>query len=487
MLNLQDDELYFVLNVPKSSLADITFMVTPIFGDPDIYVNPAAKGFFVTPADVKDKVPAVWDSAHSFGTDSVLVDHNDPEYVRVAEGNLLYLQYYITVRAMENTRFAVRAYAATSVMTLTAGTPIVDQISDMSYHYYRFVESRDSTQDVIFDVSPLEGDPDLLVGCQISTLFNSSGFPSKRYGHHNYSSASMGEDSILVPGGNDNPHKCQGGVYYLAVYGFHTTRFSLTALHQGGVVRLQDGVTIRATSYPNIGRLFSFKMGVEPEQLSVTLTPYNADCDLYVKMNGEEASRYHYDYRSILSGLVSDEVIISETKICTKCDISIYVGGREKCSFSLVASLEDTTIQLSEAMPMQESVAQNAIQYYTLLSAQNGTGTVVLTVLSGAPELYISTRVENPTATSEHTTVSKAAKVGGLPVAHLDVTEGGTLFIGVGGAGTNATYTVRAHVRKPEYEPLLHLLADVPQADEMKDGGPDWNYYQVRCNILLLI
>ena len=224
-------------------------------------------------------------------------------------------------------------------------------------------------------------------------------------------------------------------------------------------------------------------MGVEPERLSVTLTPYNADCDLYVKMNGEEATRYSYDYRSILSGLVSDEVIIPERKICTKCDISIYVGGREKCSFSLVASLEDTTIQLSEAMPMQESVAQNAIQYYTLLSSQNGTGTVVLTVLSGAPELYISTHVDKPTATSEQTIISTAAAVGGLPVAYVDVAEGETLFIGVGGGGTNATYTVRAHVRKPEYEPLLHLLAAVPQADELKEDGPEWNFYQV-CFIL---
>jgi len=475
---LKDDEMYFVLDVPKSS-ADITFMATPIYGDPDIYVNPGAKGFYVTPADVKDKVPAIWDSDHSFGVDSVLVDHNDPEFVK--DGNNI--QYFVTIRVREDTRFAVRAYSAATIMTLTAGTPVVDKVSDMSYHYYRFVEAADSTQDVIFDVSPLEGDPDLLVGCHIVPFFNISGYPSNRIHHHNYSSAGMGEDSILISGSPSNRKKCPGGVYYLAVFGFHATRFSLTAIHQGGVVKLQDGVTIRSTSYPNIGRLFSFRMGVEPEEVSITLTPFNADCDLFVKMNNQEATRFNSDYRSMLGGLVSDEVIIPETEVCTKCDISVFVWGREKCSFSLVVSLEDTTIQLSEAMPMEESVAYNAIQYYTLLSSDNGTATAVLTVLSGVPELYISTRVDKPTATSEFTTVCKAASVGGLPVAHVPISEGETLYIGVGGSGTNASYTVRAHVRKPTYEPLLHLLAAVPQADEMKDGGPDWIYYQVNAPI----
>jgi hypothetical protein len=471
--------MYFTLDVPKSSSADITFMVTPIYGDPDIYVNPAGKGFFVTPANIKDKVPAVWDSDQSFGTDSVLVDHNDPEYVR--EGNNI--QYFITVRVRENTRFAVRAYSASTIMTLTAGTPVVDKISDMSYHYYRFIEAADSTQDVIFDVSPLEGDPDLLVGCRIVPYFNISGYPSNRIHHHNYSSAAIGEDSIMISGSPSNRMKCPGGVYYLAVYGFHATRFSLTAIHQGGVVKLQDGVTVRSTSYPNIGRLFSFKMGVEPEEVSITLTPFNADCDLYVKMNDQVASRFSFDYRSMLSGLVSDEVIIPEVEVCTKCDISIFVWGRQKCSFSLVASMEDTTIQLSEAMPMQESVAYNAIQYYTLLSSANGTATTVLTVLTGAPELYISTRVDKPTAFTEYTTISKSASIGGIPVVHIPVVEGETIYIGVGGGGTNSSYTVRAHVKKLQYEPLLHLLAGVPQADEMKDGGPDWNFYQVNAPI----
>ena len=471
---VQDDEMYFVVDVPQSSSADVMFMVTPIYGDPDLYVNPSSKGFFVKGTSGADSTPASWHSDHSFGVDSILVSDDDPNYIK--NGRLL--QYFITVHAMQNTRYSLRAYSASTLITLTAGTPIIDKISDSSYHYYRFVESPDSTQDVIFDVSPLEGDPDLLVGCRILPLFNSSGYPSRQYMHHNYSSSVMGEDSILIPGSKSNPKKCAGGIYYLAVYAFHATRFTLTAVHQGGIVTLQDGITTQGISYPYIGRLFNFKMGAEPEKMSVTLTPYETDCDLYVKKSGQ-ATRFVYDYKSILSGTVSDVVSIEERDVCTKCDISILVWGRQKCSFSLVASLDDTTIQLAEGVPMQESVASDATQYYTLLSSRNGTAAAVVTVLSGTPELYISTKIEKPSATSEYTTISTAAALGSVPVAHTAIAEGETLYIGVGGGGTDATYTIRAHVRRAEYEPLLHLLAAVPQADEMREGGNDWNFYQV--------
>jgi hypothetical protein len=71
------------------------------------------------------------------------------------------------------------------------------------------------------------------------------------------------------------------------------------------------------------------------------------------------------------------------------------------------------------------------------------------------------------------------AAIGNLPVAYVDVKEGDTLYIGVGGAGTNATFTVRAHVRVAGREPLLSMLEAIPQGDAIGINGPAWNYYQI--------
>mmetsp|Transcript_3149 Transcript_3149/g.4876 ORF Transcript_3149/g.4876 Transcript_3149/m.4876 type:complete len:2519 (-) Transcript_3149:278-7834(-) len=459
--------LYYTLQVPAGH-ADVLAMVTPVYGDADIFVNTAAKGFYTQSEDGSSQ-PATWDSQHSFGTDSVIIDHTHSAYQ--ADGG----EYYITVYARKACRFVVRGFSAATVVTLSEGSPIIDTVSAGSYHYYRFLDNTPS-QDVVFDVSPLSGDPDLLVGCQVDPTGDDSGYPSKAYQHHNYSSVRSGEDGLLVR--QSDTHACRNGVYYLAVYAFTASRFSLTSTHQGGLVTLQDGVPVQAQAYAGIPRYFRFTMGPEPMQLTISLTPSTGDTDLFVKLGGS-VSQYTWDYYSVNGGTAVDQVIIPETEVCTNCEVSILVTSMTMTPYSIVASLEDTTIQLADAVPLKESVAWNAIQYYTLHSASNGTARVVLTVLSGAPELYISTSEEKPTRTSPDTVVNTMAAIGNLPVSHIPVKPGEVLYIGVGGAGSNASYTVRANLREAGVEPLLRLPEAMSQADNLDRDGPQWNFYQI--------
>ena len=355
------------------------------------------------------------------------------------------------------------------------GAPIIDTVSAKSYHYYRFVDG-DPSRDLIFDVSPLAGDPDLLVGCRVSTTGGNDGYPSLALHHFNYSSVHGGEDTLLIPRGD--PKACQGGIYYLAVYAFSSSRFSLAATHQGGVVTLQDGVPVQSSSYAYIGKYFRFVMGPEAMQLTVSLTPGTGDLDLFVAID-RPVSHFSHDFSSMEDGTVPDRIVIPETDGCTSCVVNVLVYGVVTSRFSLVASLEDTTIQLANARPLKEAVSAQYVQYYTLYASENGTAVVVLTVLSGTPELYLSTTTERPTRSTPDTIVNAMASIGNLPVAFMDVREGDVLFIGVGGAGTNATFTVRANIRVEGTEPLLSMLEAIPQGDAIGMNGPAWNYYQI--------
>lgn len=460
-------ELFYTLQVPPG-LADVVLLLSPVYGDADIFVNTQIKGFYHY--DATEATPSsTWSSQLSYGTDSIVIGNTDPSFL--SHGG----QYFITVHADRASKFVLRGYSAETVITLTEGSPIIDTVSAKSYHYYRFVNG-DPSRDLIFDVSPLTGDPDLLVGCHIDSTGDDSGYPSRLYHHFNYSSLRGGEDTLLVRSSDSSA--CPSNIYYLAVYAFSNSRFSLTATHQGGTVTLQDGVPVQSSSFAYLGKFFQFVMGPEAMELTISLTPGSGDLDLFVSTSGP-VSRYKYDYSSTASGTSQDQVVISETAGCVDCVVSILVYGITTSRFSLVASLEDTTIQLANAKPLKEAVAWAYIQYYTLQASENGTANVVLTVLSGAPELYLSTVVEKPSRITPNTVVNNMASIGNLPVAFIDVREGDTLYIGVGGAGTNATYTVRAHVRVAGREPLLSMLEAIPQGDAIGMNGPAWNYYQI--------
>lgn len=354
---------------------------------------------------------------------------------------------------------------------------MIDILSSKSYHYYRFVD-KNPLEDIIFDVNPFSGDPDLLVSCSVKPTGDDSGYPSRIFSHFNFSSVRSGEDSILIDKSQRLSKVCPNGIYYLAIFAFSATRVSLIATHQGGAIYLHDGIPVPSSSYANIGRFFRYVMGSELEQLTISLTPDHGDSDLYVSI-GKEVSFFRWDYYSVNSGTNIDQIVIPETAMCINCVINILVLSREAATFSIVASLQDTTIQLSNAVPLQESVDYKSIQYYSLHSFENGTAFVVLTVFSGAPELYLSTKTEYPTRHTNNTVVNTLAAIGNLPLASIPIKAGEVLYIGVGGARTNATFTIRAHIRVHDVEPLLSLLEGVPQADSILRYGPQWNFYQI--------
>lgn len=462
------NNLYYILHVPPG-VFDVIIMVTPVFGDADLFVNTKHQGFF-TPDPDHPGARASWQSELSYGTDTVLIQKSDKNFI-LSGG-----EYYITVHGIRESRFIIRGFSAGTVVTLAEGSAIHDTISSRTYHYYRFIDTH-SSEDLIFDVSPSSGDPDIFVGCRLNPAGNDTGFPSRKFHHYNFSSQRSGEDGILVA--HDSDRKCHSGVYYLGVYAFTEAQFSLTASHQNSVVRLQNGIPETFTVYAFIPRYFKFIMGPQPEQLTISMTPYAGDCDLYVKMNGV-AKRIEYDYKSEEEGMNVDRVVIPEREVCINCQISILILPYVSGEVTIVASLVDTTIELNDGLPLREMVGENYIQYYSLEASHTGKAHIVLTVFSGKPFLFLSTAEEKPTATTPDTQVSRATLIGGLPTLYRDVTQGQRLYIGVGGVPENCTYTIRASITATSETPLYKLIESVPQADDMSfDRQELWRYYQI--------
>jgi hypothetical protein len=490
-------EKYYTLAVPRGS-ADVVIIVDSLYGDADLFVNPSSGGFYQKPIDadaaVDEVLPrAMWSSEHSFGSETVFIGSEDTGLIR--NGG----QYFITVVGFEVASINIRAYSAETAIAVIEGQPARGEMSDHSFHYYKFYDNHPS-ETLVVNVNPVFGDPDIYIGCQLAITGNSSGYPSNKYHHYNVSSAHIGEDSIFISP-NDR-YRCSQGVYYMVVYGYSKSEFIITIIHEGGAVLLADGVPVQDSVFANMGRNYNFRVGPEAEELSVRLTSFAGDADLFVKMGGE-ASLTNFDFRS--SSLASiddvDSVTIPEGRICVDCFISIFVHGYQTAKYALVAIMEDTTIQLVDSVPFMESVAYNKIQYYTLAPISAGNVSVIVTVFSGTPVLYVSNSEEKPGPNTSNTLVDSGATRGDVPLLVTQVSfssdgnGGGSLspkpiFIGVGGGGSNCSYTVRAALRPLDTSTghtrpaLLRLIQGTPQRESIKygDGTSQWRYYQVSAN-----
>jgi hypothetical protein len=218
-------------------------------------------------------------------------------------------------------------------------------------------------------------------------------------------------------------------------------------------------------------------MGADTSQMKILVTPSYGDSDVYVKVGGGTAHTYSYDYRSTNVGLLADTVTISEADICTDCVVSILVYAYKTSQFSILLTLEDTVVYLTDSIPQRGAVSMGRFQYYAVVAPFNCTSTATLTVFHGEPSLFMSRMVQDPhnLDTRTGTVGDNSMSTGNLPTVSIaNVLIGQSVYVGVGGGTgpSNATYTVRVSFDPlPSYHPpgplpqppLLHIITGLPQ------------------------
>lgn len=213
-------------------------------------------------------------------------------------------------------------------------------------------------------------------------------------------------------------------------------------------------------------------------QVTITLTSVTGDADMFVSV-GETAHTYSYDYRSSSTGTLADVIVIPEAKLLEDSWISVLVYGYTTARYSIVVTLEDTVVVLTDCQPQQGSVKEGLVQYYRIQAPANASAYAVLTVFSGSPQLYMSMTTVQPHTEANGTLKSDSESTGNLPTVHISsVPATAQLYIGVAGGSTNSTYTVRVSFDQRWWghwaggpPPLLKLIAGVPQVKIVGLGG----------------
>jgi hypothetical protein len=121
--------------------------------------------------------------------------------------------------------------SGSSVTALRDGIASLDVISPGQYRYYSMAVNNASL-DLVLDLTPFSGDADMFVSCSRNPTGDDSGWPSKS--NATWSSRQWGEDTLVIPASDtrscsSSDRQGQGGTFFIAVYGFSNSTYSLLA------------------------------------------------------------------------------------------------------------------------------------------------------------------------------------------------------------------------------------------------------------------
>jgi len=374
---------YFQTDVSNQGCS-LDIVVTPITGDPDLYVSRSIR----TPSRFNaDR------ASNRFGGDDILYQWAEPG------------PYYIGVEAYRGTNSTFTIVAIVNCLNasdadyiyLINGVPQSGSLAKGEARYYRF-DVLSSHVDVSISVTRKYGDPDLFV----STSLHGSGRASPD--SYMWASMALGEDLITID--SSDPNFCSNCSYLITVFAAANTSYTLSASTSNHIVTLLAGVPFKEDLKAGEYEYFQFTVDSSDQRpITITVTDLGrGDPDLFVstKDNFPNAT-YHMWAGQRLSG---DSVTIPSTddNYCSQCTYFISVRAFTEVTFTIVAIFGDT-IEMQDGTPQTGVVPRGAMAYYRF-HAPIGFGelSLTLTTTAGQSSLYVSPSDEVLPEISDYTT-----------------------------------------------------------------------------------
>ena len=358
----------------KQANVDVTVAVTPISGDPDLYVSVHSANTFPGPSSFDKK------SNGGLGqVDSVIFQWQEmPECAAlIAQGTDcdVYIGVYGYSGVPSNASYTITATVMsnrTLPVLLVDGEPQSGSVNASQFAYFYALVSVPPGQTYSVALRCTSGDGDLYVR---TDGYSNSLWPSNTY--YQYSStATAGDDYVNVMPGTAGYNST--ALMRIAVYGFTQAQFVITYSSASAVAQLADGVSLVGTLPRGGANYYSFSVPTPGYDISFALTALANDPDIYVSQwppnqplmrpgpaGGSPACR---------SGTAfgTDTVEISSTGgdpcYCSACQyiVGVYCAMGTSCRYAITASLVSpySIISLSEGRPSSNAVRQWGYKYF---------------------------------------------------------------------------------------------------------------------------
>lgn len=312
---------------------------------------------------------------------------------------------------------------------LTSSVPITDSVAARQYHYYSY-DATDNTVGLVFTLTALSGDPDLY----ISTL---TAYPNTTT--YQYRSTNFGNDSVSIAA-----DQVSVGMYYVAVYGFSSTQYSIVVSPNLYTTVLINGVP--QSGYVGVSQYTYYRFDLNQEDtgttLTFTVTPQEGSNPIQVVVGIEEPPTINnYIWTS------NREVVITNAQ---PASYLIGVYGYLTTYYTISAATSSVSNVLQAGVPIEdEIVTKGDSRYYSINVNEWNSNSILriqVTPLSGGdPDLFVSTSNVHPNITSF---TWKGTATGGDSVNITGTDPGAcglcTYYITVQSYTANDTYTIVA-------------------------------------------
>lgn len=380
------DIAYYALMFTPTTLlgCSISFTVTSLTGDPDLYSQHCS--FDGTAVCNNRPSSSNYEKrSTAFGSDEIV-------YPQAAPTGL----YYIGVHAFLDSTFVLTANTDCSgnhtvdFSNLIDGLPQSGTLIARQTRYYKYQVAQAGV-DLVVSVSRRYGDPDLYMSVD-------NGVPPSPNGY-TWKANSAGEDMITVSRFDSNACHSPPCTYYIAVYAFTDTAFTVIASLSSTITTLQAGVPISDYLTAGSFEYFQFIFDQPGRTITISVTDLGqGDPDLYVST----ATRTPNTTSSMWHGVRyrSDSITIPPTdpNACQqRCTYYVGVHAFLNSSFTLVASYHDA-VALQDGTPQEGYVEVEAVEYFFIdVTPGYGTVTVTLTPMdAGSASLYVSNSATYP-------------------------------------------------------------------------------------------
>ncbi|KAG2388673.1 hypothetical protein C9374_000112 [Naegleria lovaniensis] len=422
-------QYYYITNIPDlvSSNSSLSFIVTPISGDADVYVSTTRL------PDINDPMSYQWSSTVQSGTDTVTINKQSAGYK--AGG-----PYYIAVHGYQKPAlFSILVLNSDLPTFISESLPQNVFVDSNQFLYFTYVAN--SAGYFSISVNALFGDPNLYV----STTDSKPGPNNAQW-----KKESIGDDYIFI-------NAPSPATYYIAVTGRDHERtqsnLQISSLSTQGLVA--DGLRVY-DKIPSSGKTY-FKFFVATPADSIQFTcnklSFFGDPDIYISKTNEYPSKTSYDWKEEGSG--TSTITISDS---AQLSGWFYIGIVDDSFFDVDYFLLITTTfanaRLSNGVPITKGLLANKVDYYIFYVEANTQGgqtelDVIVTPRSGQELIvYGSSTFRNPSETSHDL---EGVLVGGSIVLHKDNSPAGPYYISVTSL-SNTNYTITATTKNSYIE-----------------------------------
>jgi len=370
--------------------------------------------------------------------------HDDAINIHPTDANYCVGQctYYVAVVAETTTTYSIVFHLDTPT-TLNDGVPQQDTVPAAAYHYFTLRLS-EGYKRVEFSLVVRDGFANIYVGTNVTNLPRAEDADSYNIMMPWYT----GSSQLIGIEENDPNNGCRLTstfprycIYTIGVQGFTNCSYVLTG--STGPAQLVSGVATQGTVEHNEMAYYKFRVSSSGMSLGITVTTLSGDPDLYVSDHAlplkEDPNTWNWTARYFGGDHVHIDVVEPGWYY-----IGVYGFGEGSCSFTVVASLVDPDVPLSDIIQLNDGDLQNGVGtagqslYYSISLIQPYEQLfIAASKISGDPDIYVRWDAGDPTKLpdgTDPTTYTWSANNAGDDTITINNPDAGTYTIAVYGA-----------------------------------------------------